>query len=213
MRNTILARRYAKALFSLGKQENKIEEYEKNQAEQQPPVSAGPVVLTAVGDGWLRIYDQTGERLLEKTLKEGESFTVPPEANNPMILTGRPDAISVTVGGKPVPPERYAAMSCATTTSSFTPRPAARRAAGAASPGPADRAGRHAPPRRGARRPRPRHEAAGGGPSVRGRRLSTSPAGPTGSVATAARRRRPSASRGARSPRSGASSAPCASPR
>lgn len=73
-------------------------------AVEQAPASAGPVVLTAVSDVWLRIYDQAGERLLEKTMAKGETFTVPPEANNPMILTGRPDAISVTVGGKPVPP-------------------------------------------------------------------------------------------------------------
>ncbi len=69
-----------------------------------PVATAGPVVLTAISDVWLRIYDQTGERLFEKQMAKGESFTVPPEANNPMILTGRPDALSVTVGGKPVPP-------------------------------------------------------------------------------------------------------------
>lgn len=78
-------------------------------AEQEPAVT-GPVVLTAVSDVWLRIYDGAGERLLEKTMAKGETFTVPPEANNPMILTGRPDAIAVTVGGKAVaplgPPER-----------------------------------------------------------------------------------------------------------
>lgn len=72
---------------------------------QQPvePV-VGPVVLTATDKVWLRIYDQAGERLLEKEMAKGESFTVPPGANNPMILTGRPDALSVTVGGKGVAP-------------------------------------------------------------------------------------------------------------
>lgn len=68
------------------------------------PVTAGPVVLTATQEVWLRIYDQDGERLLEKQMAKGDSFTVPPNANNPMILTGRPDALSVTVGGKPVAP-------------------------------------------------------------------------------------------------------------
>jgi len=69
-----------------------------------PPRIAGPVVLTAVEDVWLRIYDADGKALLEKTLAKGESFTVPDGANNPMILTGRPDALAVTVGGRPVPP-------------------------------------------------------------------------------------------------------------
>lgn len=65
---------------------------------------AGPVVLTARTAIWLRIYDQAGERLFEKEMAQGESYTVPPQANNPMILTGRPDALTVTVGGKPVAP-------------------------------------------------------------------------------------------------------------
>lgn len=70
----------------------------------RPAPSEGPVVLTATDTIWLRIYDQAGEKLLEKQMEKGESFTVPANANNPMILTGRPDALAVTVGGRPVPP-------------------------------------------------------------------------------------------------------------
>lgn len=69
-----------------------------------PRLDTGPVVLTALQDVWLRIYDQNGERLLEKQMAKGESYTVPRDAANPMILTGRPDALGVTVGGKAVPP-------------------------------------------------------------------------------------------------------------
>lgn len=69
-----------------------------------PAPAAGPVVLTAINDVWLRIYDQTGTRLLERQMTKGETFTVPSDANNPMILTGRPDALAVTVGGRPVAP-------------------------------------------------------------------------------------------------------------
>jgi cytoskeletal protein RodZ len=69
-----------------------------------PPRVVGPVVLTSVEDVWLRIYDAGGKPLFEKILSKGESFTVPEGANNPMILTGRPDALAVTVGGRPVPP-------------------------------------------------------------------------------------------------------------
>jgi cytoskeletal protein RodZ len=71
---------------------------------QVAPAATGPVVLTAVNEVWLRIYDQGGERLLEKVLSKGESYTVPATANNPMILTGRPDGLAVTVGGHAVAP-------------------------------------------------------------------------------------------------------------
>ncbi|MDI1296510.1 MAG: DUF4115 domain-containing protein [bacterium] len=63
-----------------------------------------PVVFTAVDDVWLRIYDETGERLKDGLMKKGESFTLSPAARNPMILTGRPQSLTVTVGGKAVAP-------------------------------------------------------------------------------------------------------------
>ncbi|MFT3968069.1 MAG: DUF4115 domain-containing protein [Sphingobium sp.] len=70
----------------------------------QPPAPVGPVVLTAVEDVWLRIYDADGKTIFQKMLVKGESYTVPDGANNPMILTGRADALAVTVGGRSVPP-------------------------------------------------------------------------------------------------------------
>lgn len=70
-----------------------------------PPASAtDPVVLTALADVWVRIYDKAGQKLLEKELLKGESYTVPADANNPMIMTGRPDALAITVAGQPVAP-------------------------------------------------------------------------------------------------------------
>lgn len=68
------------------------------------PPSTGPVVMTAVEDVWLRIYEPEGKALFENTLKRGETYTVPQDARNPMILTGRADALAITVGGRPVPP-------------------------------------------------------------------------------------------------------------
>ena len=64
----------------------------------------GPVVLTATAPVWLRIYDKDRKRLFEKQMAVGEGYTVPVDANEPMILTGRPDALGVTVGGQPVAP-------------------------------------------------------------------------------------------------------------
>ncbi|HEU4967767.1 helix-turn-helix domain-containing protein [Sphingomonas sp.] len=64
----------------------------------------GPVVLTATDTVWIRISDATGKRLFEKQMAIGESYTVPPDANGPTILTGRPNALRVTIGGIEVPP-------------------------------------------------------------------------------------------------------------
>ena len=64
----------------------------------------GAVVLTASEAVWVKIYDADNKRLFESEMKPGDSFAVPADANNPMIVTGRPQALQVTVGGKPVAP-------------------------------------------------------------------------------------------------------------
>lgn len=69
-----------------------------------PPAPAGDVVLTATDTVWLRIYEEGGKRLFEKEMQAGESFKVPADAKNPQIITGRPQALRVTVGGKDVAP-------------------------------------------------------------------------------------------------------------
>ncbi len=91
------------------------------QADQNVPVAkapiaaAGPgadaqVVLTANKEVWIRVYDAANETLLIKTMSAGERYEVPRQANNPMINVGRPEALTVTVGGQQVaplgPPER-----------------------------------------------------------------------------------------------------------
>lgn len=77
------------------------------------PVAAGPaaatpttgaVVLTATAPVWLRIYDKADKVLLQKEMAPGETFTVPADADTPMVRTGRADAIKVTVGGREVAP-------------------------------------------------------------------------------------------------------------
>lgn len=85
---------------------------EPKPATQQAPVAdatgakapEGPVVFTALEPGvWAKFYDGEGKRLFEKQMAQGESYTVPPEASEPKIWTGRPDAFSITVGGRRVP--------------------------------------------------------------------------------------------------------------
>ncbi|MEW4467594.1 RodZ domain-containing protein [Parasphingorhabdus sp. JC815] len=68
------------------------------------PSTTGTVVLTATEAVWLRVYDDDGERLFEKEMAAGEQYTVPEDANKPQILTGRPDALTVTIDGAVVPP-------------------------------------------------------------------------------------------------------------
>ncbi len=69
-----------------------------------PVPATGDVVLTATSPVWVRIYDATRTKLFEKEMATGERYTVPGTANNPMILTGRPDALTVSVGGQAVAP-------------------------------------------------------------------------------------------------------------
>ncbi len=66
------------------------------------PNSAGEVVLTAKDMVWLRVYDAKDKVLFEKEMLAGERYTVPAEANKPMIRTGRADLIDVSISGKQV---------------------------------------------------------------------------------------------------------------
>ncbi len=72
-------------------------------AQTAAPVG-GAVVLTATDNVWVKVYDAENKRLYEKEMAAGDSFAVPTDANKPMIVTGRPQALNVTVGGKAVAP-------------------------------------------------------------------------------------------------------------
>ena len=70
-------------------------------ARAQP---SGPVVFTANTDEvWVRFYDAEGERLYETIMNEGDSYTVPSDADAPQIRTGRPYGLDITIGGREVP--------------------------------------------------------------------------------------------------------------
>ena len=71
-------------------------------APAPPPAAAGPVVLTAEAPAWVHVT-AGGQDLLKHEMKAGESFTVPADAVDPRLRTGRPDALAITIGGKPVP--------------------------------------------------------------------------------------------------------------
>lgn len=64
-----------------------------------PAAAAGPVVLTATSDVWVRIYDgQGGPTLMQGQMKTGDTFQVPATAQRPMIRTARAEALSVRIG-------------------------------------------------------------------------------------------------------------------
>lgn len=65
--------------------------------------ATGPVVFTATDDAWVRFYTAE-ETLAEMLMARGDTYTVPADARKPMVRTGRPDALQITVGGRRVPP-------------------------------------------------------------------------------------------------------------
>lgn len=74
------------------------------QTASPAPAANGPVVFTALEEGiWVKFYDGQGKQLLQKQLAKGESYTVPGDAESPKLWTGRPDALSITIGGQPIP--------------------------------------------------------------------------------------------------------------
>jgi cytoskeletal protein RodZ len=90
--------------------EQAAQEQAERQAAQTAAPSAKPaidpkgeVVFTALEDEvWVKFYDAGGNRLMEKQMSKGETYTVPVDADNPQIVTGRPYALAITIGGKPV---------------------------------------------------------------------------------------------------------------
>lgn len=79
-------------------------EAQANPATAPTPAAGGHVTLTATDDVWMRVYDATGTTLYENTLKPGDRYDVPVDANNPMINIGRPDKLQVTLNGSLVAP-------------------------------------------------------------------------------------------------------------
>ena len=77
-------------------------------AAPQPPPAApaaaqGPVVLTAVDAVWFQVYERNGASLFSGLLQPGQSYTVPATATAPLLKTGKPEALRVTVGNSPAP--------------------------------------------------------------------------------------------------------------
>jgi hypothetical protein len=84
--------------------EAETEDADESGQARTPTAVSGPVVFTSEMDGtWVKFYDADGERLYEAQMDEGDSFTVPADAEGPQVWTGRPYALAITVGGRSVP--------------------------------------------------------------------------------------------------------------
>jgi cytoskeleton protein RodZ len=109
---------FFRTIFSpAGELPSLVDQQKQQQAQQQaaqrkaaavtPAAAAnpnGPVVFTALQPGiWVKFYDAGGKQLMQKQMAQGETFTVPADAQGPKLWTGRPDALAITVGGRPVP--------------------------------------------------------------------------------------------------------------
>ncbi len=66
-------------------------------AAVQPPAVQGPVVITADEPAWIEVRD--GSTILKQgELAAGQSFEVPTTATAPMLMTGKPEALRISVG-------------------------------------------------------------------------------------------------------------------
>ncbi|MDD3798251.1 MAG: helix-turn-helix domain-containing protein [Novosphingobium sp.] len=75
-----------------------------NASPAVPAGQGGQVVFTAMDDGiWVKFYDASGQQLMQKQMAKGETYAVPAAAQGPMVWTGRPDALAITVGGRAIP--------------------------------------------------------------------------------------------------------------
>jgi len=78
------------------------------QPRPQPPPQAlagQPVTLVATDEVWLRIGEAGGgAALFQGILTAGQRFDLPPTAQRPVLRTGRPQVLRVTVGGRDLGP-------------------------------------------------------------------------------------------------------------
>jgi transcriptional regulator with XRE-family HTH domain len=74
-------------------------------AQAPAPSPQGPVMIAAREAGvWVKVSDETGKALFQKQMALGETYTIPADAAGPKLRTAWPDALAITIGGRPVPP-------------------------------------------------------------------------------------------------------------
>jgi|tagenome__1003787_1003787.scaffolds.fasta_scaffold20983551_2 cytoskeleton protein RodZ len=69
-----------------------------------PAAAQGPVVLTATDAVWFEVREKGGASLYSGTLQPGQTWTVPVTATAPVLKTGKPEALRISVGSTIAPP-------------------------------------------------------------------------------------------------------------
>jgi transcriptional regulator with XRE-family HTH domain len=72
-------------------------------APQAPPTAPQSVTVAATEPVWLQINEKGGPILYSAMMVPGQSFTVPPTATAPVLKTGKPEALRITVGNSVAP--------------------------------------------------------------------------------------------------------------
>ncbi len=80
-----------------------VSEQVANAVAAPPPAAAQPVVLTATDAVWLDIKDGS-TTLKQGLMAAGERYEVPANAVAPVLTTGKPEALQVTIGTQQAPP-------------------------------------------------------------------------------------------------------------
>lgn len=91
-------------------------------------VAGQPVVLTATAPVWLQVKEKGGTTLFSGLLQAGQTYAVPTTATAPLLKTGKPEALRVSVGNQVAP----AVGPAATTVNNVSLLPADLMKAGAA---------------------------------------------------------------------------------
>ena len=76
----------------------------KPAAPAPAPVAQGPVVLTATAPVWLQVSEKGGATLFSGMLQPSQAYTVPSNAAAPVLKTGKPEGLKITVGNAVAPP-------------------------------------------------------------------------------------------------------------
>ena len=61
-------------------------------------------MLNATEAVWLQVYQKGGSTLFSGTLQPGQTFAVSSSATAPLLKTGKPEALRITVGSAVAPP-------------------------------------------------------------------------------------------------------------
>ncbi len=68
------------------------------------PVAGQQVVITATQPVWFQVSQKGGTNLFSGMLQSGQTYAVPATATAPVLKTGKPEALRITVGNEVAPP-------------------------------------------------------------------------------------------------------------